>query len=373
MRTYKRMKAMLHVILAMAFVISMGAQAQKRYAIVDQDASGPGGSDQQAIMVLLQSPKVNLLGITVVTGDAWRDEEVAHTLRTLELLGRTDVPVVLGAVFPLVRTEQWTSLWEQMYGRISWKGAWGRPGIQTHGPYVIPSMPEGKPTTKASNEDAAHFMVRMVHKYPHKVTIIALGPLTDLALAIRLDPHFAALSEGLVFMGGSLNPITDDPEFSNDPHHEFNLWFDPEASHIVLQADWPSITCTTTDVSLKTHFSKEMADKLAHSKSPAAQYITRYSKPGFFLWDELAVSAWLDPSLITRTKSVYMDVDLDRGYGYGDTVVWTETMKPKLPEQLVQAQMDVNMKKFGAMFVGLMSAPTPGARNSLMFPKMTDK
>src|SRR3984957_14630764 len=86
------------------------AMAQKRMVLIDQDGSGPGGSNQMAMMVLLQAPQVEVLGITIVTGNAWRDEEVQHTLRMLELIGRSDVPVVPGAVFPLVRTQQETRL-----------------------------------------------------------------------------------------------------------------------------------------------------------------------------------------------------------------------------------------------------------------------
>ena len=204
-----------------------GDRTQPRYVVVDQDASGPAGSDMTALLVFLQSPQVKLLGITVVTGDAWRDEEVQHTLRLLELVGRTDVKVYPGAESPLVRTQQETLLAEPIYGRPVWKGAWRD---SYHAAEVVPTLPEGAPTTTAQAEDAAHFMIRMVHQYPHQVTIYGAGPLTNIALAIRLDSHFAELAEGLVIMGGSLNPRTDDPEFVNDPRHEFNLWFDPEAA-----------------------------------------------------------------------------------------------------------------------------------------------
>jgi purine nucleosidase len=84
------------------------------------------------------------------------------------------------------------------------------------------------------------------------------------------------------------------------------------------------------------------------------------------LWDELAAAAWLDPSLITGEKLVYMDTNLDRGAGYGDTLTWSESAKPALAEQLVHAQMDVDMPKFAAMFVRLMTGPTPNARGPLM-------
>jgi purine nucleosidase len=84
-----------------------GASAQgKRKVIIDQDCAGPGGTDMQAVLALINSPQTEVLGITVLTGDAWRDEEVQHTLRLLEIIGRTDIPVVPGAIFPLVNRER---------------------------------------------------------------------------------------------------------------------------------------------------------------------------------------------------------------------------------------------------------------------------
>src|ERR1035438_5344517 len=100
--------------------------AQKRLVLIDQDGSGPGGSNQMAMLVLLQSPQVQVLGITMVTGNAWRDEEAMHTLRMLELIGRADVPVALGAVFPLVRTQEETRLNSPLVGKVAWLGAWGQ-------------------------------------------------------------------------------------------------------------------------------------------------------------------------------------------------------------------------------------------------------
>ena len=96
----------------------------KRKIIIDQDAAGPAGSDQQAILLLIQAPQTEVLGITVVTGDQWLKEEVAHTLRTLEVIGRTDIPVVPGAEYPLVRTKQETEESEQRFGSVVWLGAW---------------------------------------------------------------------------------------------------------------------------------------------------------------------------------------------------------------------------------------------------------
>src|SRR5580698_2125690 len=92
------------------FVAALPSPAQKRLVLIDQDGSGPGGSNQMAMLALLQSPNVEVLGITMVTGNAWRDEETAHTLRMLELTGHSNIPVARGVVFPLVPTEKETRL-----------------------------------------------------------------------------------------------------------------------------------------------------------------------------------------------------------------------------------------------------------------------
>ncbi|MHB1838496.1 MAG: nucleoside hydrolase [Acidobacteriaceae bacterium] len=360
-------------------VVLMAACAhaqQSRYVVIDQDAMGPAGTDMNSILVFLQAPNVKVLGITVVTGDGWRDEEVAHALRLLELMGRTDIPVVPGAVSPLVRTEQWTDAWEQIHGKISYQGAWSsfRP---KHGPDEVPPLQEGNPTIKADDEDAANFLIRMVHQYPHQVTIYAAGPMTNIALAITLDPHFAELAKELAIMGGSVDPHTNNIEFVDDPHHEFNLWFDPEASSITLHAHWPKITATTVDVSIETHLTKEMVEKLGRTHSDAAQYIARYTerKPGDvdYMWDELAAAAWLAPSLITRERYVYMDASLDRGSSYGDTLTWSDTDKPALDLQKVHVQMDVDSARFEEFFIGLMSNPTPHATNPQMLLQAAPK
>lgn len=332
----------------------------KRKIIIDQDAAGPGGTDQQSILLLVQSPTTQVLGITVVTGDAWLKEEVAHTLRMLEIIGRTDIPVVAGAEYPLVRRKEETELWEQQYGLVPWVGAWTP--RQYHPADQLGEMPEGMPTTKPLDEDAAHFLIRMVRKYPHEITIYEGGPMTNLALAIAIDPEFPVLAKELIFMGGSLNPNTDDPEFVNTPRHEFNLWFDPEAAHVVLMAPWKKIVCTTVDISVKTRLTQTLIDRVKASNTAAARYVASYTRVSGqynYLWDELAAVAWLDPSLITAKDSRYLDVDLSRGAGYGNTLSWTEKDRPKIVGPPAEIQVDLDAKRFYQMFVDLLTAPTP--------------
>ena len=316
----------------------------------------------QTLMVLAQAPQVEVLGATVVSGDQWRDEEVAHTLRLLEIIGRTDIPVVPGAAFPLVRRRDEAQLWQEHYGKVAYAGAWD--DRWWHEPFVVPPLPEGQPTTKPLDEDAAHFLIRMVRKYPHEVTIYEGGPMTNLALAISLDPQFVELAQELVFMGGSLNPQTNNPEFVNSPRHEFNFWFDPEAAQIVLRAPWKKIVCTPTDISIKTQLTPAIVKEIEASGTPLARYIARFAmfEPGAdIMWDELAAEAWIDPNIITKTETRYMAVDIDHGAGYGNTLTWTEKDKTKFAEQPVEIQVDLDTAKFYRMFLQLMSTPRPGA------------
>jgi inosine-uridine nucleoside N-ribohydrolase len=347
------------LMIASVLVSPLAAQ-EKRKVIIDQDCAGPGGTDLQAVLALVNSPQTEVLGITVMTGDAWRDEEVQHTLRLLEIIGRTDIPVYPGAVFPLVNSKEATARWEKIYGKVVYQGAWNV-GEPVHGPYEIPPMREGAPSIKAADEDAAHFLVRTVRAYPHQVTIYAGGPLTNLALAQAIDPQFAALAKEMVLMGGSIHPTTDDPEFKITPRREFNFWMDPEAAYVALHAPWKLITVTTVDISVRTHMDKDMIAEIAKSTTPAAQYVAKYAREGY-LWDELAAVAWLDPSIIKVTANLYMDVSLDHGASYGDTLVWKRGSQPGLGEPMVVVQENLDKAAFYKEFVELMSRPTPGGK-----------
>src|SRR5579862_1127095 len=337
---------------------------QRRKVIVDQDAAGPGGSNLQAIMLLVKSPVVETLGIGVVSGDAWRDEELVHVMRALELEGRTDIPVLPGAAFPLVHTREQALLDEKLFGEINYMGAWDP--RWWHEPFALPAekFPEGMPHTKPSVEDAAHFMIRMVHQYPHQVTLVAVGPMTDLAIAIRIDPEFSTLAQELVFMGGSLDPHSTDAEWESDPRHEFNFWFDPEAAHIVLTSRWAKITCIPVDISIKTHFTHAMAEQIAKSGAALGAYWLKYYFATIdYMWDELAAAAWIDPSIITSEKEFYLDVNIEHGPNYGDTLTWLERDTPKISGSPAHVLLDLNNEKFNRLFVDTMSLPGahPGA------------
>ena len=369
---HMRLRCFLLALVCLLLLPPLSAQTKRR-VIIDQDSRGPATTDQQAILVLVQSPDTEVLGITVVSGDQWRDEEVAHTLRLMEIIGRSDIPVVPGAVFPLINRREEIKRWERLYGKVAYQGAWNEgkvgnyPGVwnrdKYYGPFEVPALPEGNPTTKPADEDAAHFLIRMVRQYPHEVTIYAGGPLTNLALAIAIDPQFAELTQELVVMGGSLAPAIERLAQYTPIRREFNFWWDPEATRMVLRAAWPKITITTVDISIKTRLRQPMIDEIGKAQTAAAQYIAKWADEEF-MWDELAAAAWLDPSIITKQEQLYMDINIDHGPGYGDTLVWAPGNQPGLGEQLVNIQTDLNTEQFYRMFIDLMTRPTPGAKTA---------
>jgi len=348
------------------------AEIPKRLVIIDQDAFGPAGSNLQAILLLLQASGVELLGITIVSGDGWRDEEVDETLRLLEIAERTEVPVIPGAVLPLVNSVARTQVWESLYGKLLYKGAWtehwpdqgiARRTPHPTDPYLVPASPAGAPHIKAAADSAADFLVRELHRYPGQVTIIAAGPLTNLALAVRLDPKFSSLAKELVFMGGSFNPRPSNnafaAEYANAPRREFNMRWDPEAASMVLHEPWRKITQVPIDPTTKTFFTADMRERIARGSAPFAKYIGKFGQ-SYPMWDELAVAAWLDPSIVTAGKQLLVDVDTSFTAGYGDTLSWSIGEGPGLGEKPVQVVLDIDLPKFEALTMDLLSRRAAG-------------
>jgi len=352
------------------FSICTTLQAQKIKVIVDQDARGPATTDMQSILIFLQSDKFDVLGITTVSGDQWVKEETQRTLRLLEIAGRTDVPVVQGAEFPLLNSKEETERWEALYGKFRYKGCWSdfskRPGnippafrAGYHDPDIVPTLVEGAPHTKALDETAAHFIVRMVHQYPGEVVIWAGGPMTNIALALRLDPEVATLAKELVLMGSGMYATTGGIN-SIDGRREFNWWFDPEAVRIAMRAPWKKITITPIDISVKTTVNPGVKAAIAKSDTPIARYLTEYSVESF-MWDELSAAAMIDPSIVTGQKELYVDIDVDHGPSYGETLFWDTTTEVPPYQRKATVQFDVDTAKLYYLYIKLMTQPAPQA------------
>ncbi len=366
MRKKLAMVALLCAGMILGAGMSLRAQDQKIKVIVDQDARGPATTDTQSILVFLQSSKFDVLGITTVSGDQWVKEETLHALRAVEIAGRTDVPVIEGAEYPLLNSKEESDRWEALYGKFRYRGAWSGwshapanvPKVfrrAYYGPNDIPPLPEGMPHTKPLPETAAHFIVSMVHKYPHQVVIWAGGPMTNIALALRLDPEVASLAKELVLMGsgmyadqGGINTI--------DGRREFNWWFDPEAVRIVMRAPWKKIVITPIDVSVKAPLTAAVQEAIAKAHTPVAEYLTKYSVRSY-MWDELSACAMIDPSIITKTEQLYVDIDVDHGPSYGMTLFWSPNTVVPPYEHLATVQFGVDTQKLDKLYIKLMTEP----------------
>jgi len=339
----------------------------KRKVIIDDD-----GFSLMQIM-LLESDDVDVIGLTSVSGDVWANRATAYDLRGLEIIGRTDVPVIQGATYPLLNSEALTTRWEALYGRLTWKGAWMRswvePTAQSTPKYYGPDdpvddLPWGAPRTKAQDEIAANFLIRMVHKYPGQITIVEGGPMTNLALAQRLDPQFASLAKELVVMGGSLNPqqklydrASSDfaREYVNTPRREFNIRFDPEAASIVARSPWRKITIVPVDPSTATQLSPELLARLSKAARPDIGAFLAKWQPGFPLWDETAAAVWLDPGLVTDREPLFVDFNTQFGASYGDMLSWRDGYQPDLGEQKADVVRSVDARRMEDLMVKLVA------------------
>jgi inosine-uridine nucleoside N-ribohydrolase len=218
-------------------------------------------------------------------------------------------------------------------------------------------MREGEPYIHAQSGTAAEFIVQMVHKYPGEVVLWAGGPLTNYALALKLDPSVATLAKEFVLMGGGLYADKGAIDMGAiDGRREFNWWFDPEAARIVLRAPWKKLTITPIDISVKTRFTIEMKAAIARAGTPVTQYLDKYSLPGC-MCDEIAGAAMLDPSIITGQKQLYMDIDVDHGASYGKTIFWDSSAKVPPYLRLANVQLDLEAEKFYKLYIDLMTRP----------------
>ena len=201
--------------------------------IIDTD---PGVDDALALLFAMRSAELRIEGITPVAGNVPLELTLPNALRMVEIAGRADIPVAVGAKSPLMRRLVTAA---QVHGENGLGGA------------VFP-----EPTTKPIAEPAAEFIRRIVRKYPSEVTLLTIGPLTNIATALNGDPELAVMVRSLVMMGGSLSGgnIT--------PAAEFNIYVDPEAARIVFQSGIP-ITMVGLDVTRKTSLTDDHVRVLA--------------------------------------------------------------------------------------------------------------
>lgn len=322
--------------------------------ILDNDWSLYSGGDA---LILLADPGITLLGTTAATGDAWAPQGTAAALSFLEKIGKTDVPVAEGQTYPLINTPARSYARAALYGgQGAWLGAFAPSESDPTVPAIADPAEVSEPltgwaTSLAADElDAADFLIQQVHAHPGEVTIVTTGPLTNVAAAIRRDPSFASTAKGIVIGGGNLyqlSPGETDPGFNSS--EGFNFRFDPESAHIALTADWASITAIG-DATSSVLFDDALMDRIKKVSTPASEFIQKVGYVGYPIWDETTAAIAADPSLITQSIRLRMDVDIGEGSNYGSTRVWADGESPGLGEALVTYAQSVDSRRIAELF-----------------------
>ncbi|RDW68482.1 inosine-uridine preferring nucleoside hydrolase-like protein [Coleophoma crateriformis] len=291
-----------------------------------------------------------VLGLTSCTCNSWEHQQSLHALATLALGNLTScVPIIQGATFPLLNTYQRFQAWEMVHGALPYEGvfrpynatreALGSDPTAGDDPWrIIPeAFIEGFPSAALINAlhsnpaNAASFMVEQVRKYPGQVSIYVAGAMTNVALAVRMDPQFASLAKELVIMGGYLDINLFQVRGSlqqADDNSDINLMIDPEAAKITLTAAWPSIKIAG-NVANQVINSQAFVDEVYQVKNPYSTVFYNNYGTYFPFWDETAAALMVDPSIILNSTTLYVDVDTSYGSpSYGNLHAYQKALMP---------------------------------------------
>ncbi len=335
------------------------AQIGKGEKVILDTDFGQLNDDSQVLYMLTQS-KAKVLGVTTVSGNTWAQEGTAYALRQLERVNRTDIPVIQGLIDPLFGSRQETAgAWGPLYGSRGYTGAWGRtqPVDYRH----VTGVYQGSPTTWAQAGSAPDFIVKQVQKNPGEVTIIAIGPLTNIAIAIKNHPEIVPLVKQIIYMGGAF----DVPGNDAAPASEFNIWFDPDSARIAFAAPWKKQIIVPLDVTDTVQYGIAQYNRIV---AGADTTITKHFKdshgPRFAsnpnrlsdMWDTLTVAIMFDPTLVTQSVERTVTVDTMFGLNYGRTLGYPASTSPAgLQKATIIQRLD--NARFYDLFVGLLSAP----------------
>lgn len=299
--------------------------------ILDTD---PGVDDALALFLALSSPEIQLEAITTVSGNVNIEQTTHNALSLLTLVGRTDIPVARGSSHPLMRPP------------LHATHVHGEQGL---GQAILPP-----PRIQPVEQHAIDLIIEKVLSNPGEITLVAIGPLTNLALAIRREPRIVQLVREVVLMGGALRTPGN-----VTPNAEFNIYADPHAAHIVLHAGWP-IKMVSLDTTNRTPFTRSQAYAFAQGESPVktciyqmfdhyfSTYTALYGVKDFHMHDPLCLAAVFQPDLITW-QPVYVDVELNGTLTLGETVAYFHGSD--IPAPNVQASIEVDADRFIQLYV----------------------
>lgn len=339
--------------------------------IIDSDYNTLSDDGQLGVMAAqLQAQRaLKVLGITVVSGNQWLKQGVADALKAVERLGvEKQIGVYAGANyalshdFPTIQAEL-----SQFPGGDGYLGAWSTPEPKSARDLVAP--PDGFAThTKVQRKSAVDFIVDSVKQYPYEVTILAIGPLTNIALATRQHPEIVPLIKQIIYMGGAINVPGN-----TTPTAEFNWWFDPEAAKTVLRLPIKQVV-VPLDVTDTVKMDKSLYDRIVRNPNKQT-IITRLfktlngyrpdGKNGFEInsayttniWDTLVLAYLLHPEFATQTVDKWVDVDMRFGINDGKSTGYTSSPPPGLQKMTIVKRFDNT--RFFNFYADLLTRPAP--------------
>jgi pyrimidine-specific ribonucleoside hydrolase len=291
----------------------------------------PGHDDMMALMLACASSELELAGVTTVAGNQTGEKTYRNALRTLTLIGRTDIPVARGADKPLLRA---LTVAPEIHGVSGLDGA---------------DLPE--PRFQGIAESAASFLVRTIMGSKEPLTLVPTGPLTNVALALLQEPKLAGKLERIVLMGGAV------ADSNISPAAEFNIYVDPEAAKVVFGSGIP-IVMVGLDVTNKALLSFADIDEMASWKgrvsrvvAPLLRFFAQANRDifgfaGAPLHDALAVAHLLRPEVI-RTRRMNVEIETVGEFTRGRTVADVYGISGRVPN--AEVALELNLPLFREM------------------------
>jgi purine nucleosidase len=329
--------------------------------IIDSDFNTMGDDGQLFAMTtqLMGAGQVNLLGLCVVTGNDWLLQEQADALKAVERMGVQDkVGVYAGANYPL-QYDVASIRAQQAANPNGYFGAWMRPE-PTDASQLTPP-PDGFATsTKLQAQSAADFMIATIKQYPREITILEVGPPTNLATAIAKAPEIIPLIKQIIYMGGAMNV----PGNANAVG-ELNWWFDPTAVRALLQTTIPQ-TVIPLDVTNTVPLTESVYDQIVNPPTGQTAVTRAYASAnaGAFasntdLFDTLTIAYFTDPTYATQTQSAWLDIDTAPGEDQGHVRVYANGPAPGSSPQKITYVTRYDNDRFFKLYVGLLTDPVP--------------
>jgi purine nucleosidase len=287
-------------VILLCLAVAMATPAGPLKVIIDTD---PGTDDAMAIMLALNSPELDVRAFTVVPGNVTAAQGLENALRMVSLANRCDIPVAAGAQHPL---------FQKLVTAEFWHGKNGLANIE---------LPSTK--CKVDTRWGPELIIEMVHAAPHEITLVPIGPLTNIALALQRDPSIVPLVKEVIIMGGSISGG------NVNASAEANIFNDPEAAQLVFQAGWP-LTMVGLDVGDKTLLTRKRLEQLGKTHGPVNDFIygvakylielsEKFGDTGTPMYDPLAVGVAIDASLV-KAPPMHVDVETVGVYTRGETV-----------------------------------------------------